>query len=149
MQSSPSSSPLRGPELISNVIYFNVANATVYDSTTGDDSHINKKTQYERPGTSTATMPRYDALPTTAAGGGHMANGITTNGHQHSPQHQQINKGRQSVVPTGGSNPYFTRDPSQLRGEMVTTTIIKGTKGLGFTLIGNDASSKGDEFIQR
>ncbi|EYC18533.1 hypothetical protein Y032_0027g1572 [Ancylostoma ceylanicum] len=148
MQSS--SSPLRGPELISNVIYFNVANATVYDSTADDDSHINKKTQYERPGTSTTTtMPRYDALPTTAAGGGgHMANGITTNGHQHSPQHQQGNKGRQSVVPSGGGNPYFTRDPSQLRGEMVTTTIIKGTKGLGFTLIGNDASSKGDEFIQ-
>lgn len=31
---------------------------------------------------------------------------------------------------------------------MVTTTIVKGPKGLGFTLIGNDASSKGNEFIQ-
>ncbi|CAJ0571626.1 unnamed protein product, partial [Mesorhabditis spiculigera] len=36
----------------------------------------------------------------------------------------------------------------QLRGEILRTTIIKGPKGLGFTLIGNDASSKGDEFIQ-
>ncbi|VDN31097.1 unnamed protein product [Cylicostephanus goldi] len=99
---------------------------------------------------------RYETIPTTA-NSSHMANGvrmgelvrirITTNGHQHSPQNQHI-KTRQPVIPPGGSNPYFTRDPNQLRGEMVTTTITKGAKGLGFTLIGNDASSKGDEFIQ-
>ncbi|CAJ0601351.1 unnamed protein product [Cylicocyclus nassatus] len=109
--------------------------------------HINKKTQYERPSTSGATMSsRYEPIPTTASSS-HMANGITTNGHQHSPQNQHI-KSRQPMIPAGGSNPYFTRDPAQLRGEMVTTTITKGAKGLGFTLIGNDASSKGDEFIQ-
>ena len=31
---------------------------------------------------------------------------------------------------------------------MINTTIVKGPKGLGFTLIGNDDSSNGDEFIQ-
>ncbi|KAK6013218.1 hypothetical protein OSTOST_21524 [Ostertagia ostertagi] len=97
-QSSPSSSPLRGPELISNVIYFNAANTAAHDN--NDDrtehsemrevnrmmtqyakksisdffSHINKRTQYERPGTST-TMSRYDALPTTAT---HKANGVSS-----------------------------------------------------------------------
>uniref|UniRef100_A0A7I4YLN5 Membrane associated guanylate kinase, WW and PDZ domain containing 3 n=1 Tax=Haemonchus contortus TaxID=6289 RepID=A0A7I4YLN5_HAECO len=107
--------------------------------------HINKRTQYERPGTST-TMSRYDALPTTAT---HKSNGIISNGHQPSPPHQQRPK-QPSIAQTSqnGGNPFFTRDPQQLRGEMVTTTIVKGPKGLGFTLIGNDASSKGNEFIQ-
>ncbi|CAI5447660.1 unnamed protein product [Caenorhabditis angaria] len=45
-------------------------------------------------------------------------------------------------------NPLFTTDPAKLHGEMIATKIVKGPKGLGFTLIGNDASSKGDEFIQ-
>ncbi|KAK5977210.1 PDZ/DHR/GLGF domain protein [Trichostrongylus colubriformis] len=148
MQPSSSSSPLRGPELISNVIYFNAASPNAYDNTavaTTDDSHINKRTQYERPGTST-TMSRYDALPTTAT---HKANGIISNGHQPSPPHQQRPKQPPiSQTLQKGGNPFFTRDPQQLRGEMVTTTIMKGPKGLGFTLIGNDASSKGNEFIQ-
>ncbi|CAG9529906.1 unnamed protein product [Cercopithifilaria johnstoni] len=39
-------------------------------------------------------------------------------------------------------------DPSQLRGELITTRIVKGPKGLGFTLIGNDGSSLQDEFLQ-
>ncbi|KAK6749570.1 hypothetical protein RB195_001904 [Necator americanus] len=109
--------------------------------------HVNKKTQYERPSTSKTAMSRYDTVPTSATSG-HVVNGLTTNGHRNSPPHQTI-KGRQSVIlGTGGGNPYFTRDPAQLRGEMVSTTIVKGAKGLGFTLIGNDASSKGDEFIQ-
>ncbi|VDO50235.1 unnamed protein product [Haemonchus placei] len=91
-------------------------------------------------------MSRYDALPTTAT---HKSNGIISNGHQPSPPHQQRPK-QPSIAQTSqnGGNPFFTRDPQQLRGEMVTTTIVKGPKGLGFTLIGNDASSKGNEFIQ-
>lgn len=42
----------------------------------------------------------------------------------------------------------FCRDPSQLRGEILTTRIVKGVKGLGFTLIGNDGSSLYEEFLQ-
>ncbi|KJH43886.1 PDZ/DHR/GLGF domain protein [Dictyocaulus viviparus] len=141
------SSEICGPELISNVVYFNVANATIYDDK--EESHINKKTQYERPGTSTTMTSRYDQqLPTSTST--QKPNGIASNGHRYSPQHQQLS--RQSLTASSllvnGENPYFTRDPQQLRGEMVTTTIVKGPKGLGFTLIGNDASSKGNEFIQ-
>lgn len=48
-----------------------------------------------------------------------------------------------------GTIPYiFTNDPAQLRGEILTTVIQKGNKGLGFTLIGNDGSSSEPEFIQ-
>lgn len=42
----------------------------------------------------------------------------------------------------------FTNDPTQLKGEILTTVIQKGNKGLGFTLIGNDGSSSEPEFIQ-
>lgn len=42
----------------------------------------------------------------------------------------------------------FTTDPARLGGELISTKIVKGAKGLGFTLIGNDSSSRGDEFIQ-
>ncbi|WKY04712.1 hypothetical protein Q1695_005597 [Nippostrongylus brasiliensis] len=159
-QQQPSSSSMCGPELISNVVYFNLANANIYENT--DASHINKKTQYERPGPSTSTtttmsmgLARYDMLPPTAATN-HKTNGFLTNGHQSSPPHQpqsrhpsltQLTQNGGSGVAAGG-NPFFTRDPQKLRGEMVTTTIVKGPKGLGFTLIGNDASSKGNEFIQ-
>ncbi|GMT25321.1 hypothetical protein PFISCL1PPCAC_16618 [Pristionchus fissidentatus] len=55
--------------------------------------------------------------------------------------------------PTGGyieshKKPMFTRNVDELRGDLIPCRIVKGPKGLGFTLIGNDASSKGDEFIQ-
>lgn len=42
----------------------------------------------------------------------------------------------------------FTKDPSQLNGRLLTTTIQKGDKGLGFTLIGNDGNNSELEFIQ-
>ena len=42
----------------------------------------------------------------------------------------------------------FTTDPSQLTGEIVKTVLVKGQRGLGFTLIGNDATSTTDEFLQ-
>uniref|UniRef100_A0A1I7XR35 Membrane-associated guanylate kinase, WW and PDZ domain-containing protein 1-like n=1 Tax=Heterorhabditis bacteriophora TaxID=37862 RepID=A0A1I7XR35_HETBA len=142
-----------GSELLSNVIYFSscVNNQNNVDSILKGDaneniveSHINKKTQYERP-CLTQPLHSYDTLPSTASYQHH--NGIIVNdtATNYSPSHQsrRINGGT-----ANGCNSLFTKDPSQLRGEMITTTIIKGPKGLGFTLIGNDASSKGDEFIQ-
>ncbi|VDK42073.1 unnamed protein product [Anisakis simplex] len=43
---------------------------------------------------------------------------------------------------------WLCSDPSQLRGQIITTRIQKGAKGLGFTLIGNDGSSEHEEFLQ-
>ncbi len=67
-------------------------------------SHVNKKTQYERP------MPAASATPS--------------------------------------NNAAFTRDPSRLRGELFDARLVKGPRGFGFTLIGNDSSSPTDEFLQ-
>ncbi|CAJ0558059.1 unnamed protein product, partial [Mesorhabditis spiculigera] len=97
--------------------------------------HVNKRTTYDRPGTSSAMPP--PARPTS----------YPVNGHDSSPGSRMSRRDLAGMMAVS-HNPYFTTDPMQLRGEILRTTIIKGPKGLGFTLIGNDASSKGDEFIQ-
>uniref|UniRef100_A0A803SXP7 Membrane-associated guanylate kinase, WW and PDZ domain-containing protein 3 n=1 Tax=Anolis carolinensis TaxID=28377 RepID=A0A803SXP7_ANOCA len=48
----------------------------------------------------------------------------------------------------GSSNPvksFFTRDPSQLIGALIRTSLKKSTMGFGFTIIGGD---RPDEFLQ-
>ncbi|GMR49053.1 hypothetical protein PMAYCL1PPCAC_19248, partial [Pristionchus mayeri] len=84
--------------------------------------HVHKLTTYDRP------MSNATAANGVKSGGGHGG-------------------------PTGGyieshKRPLFTRNIDELRGELISCRIVKGPKGLGFTLIGNDASSRGDEFIQ-
>uniref|UniRef100_A0A8R1UIS0 Magi-1 n=1 Tax=Pristionchus pacificus TaxID=54126 RepID=A0A8R1UIS0_PRIPA len=85
--------------------------------------HVHKLTTYDRP----------------------MSNGVTT---------ATANGVKGGGGPTGGyiesshKRPLFTRNVDELRGELISCRIVKGPKGLGFTLIGNDASSRGDEFIQ-
>ncbi|CAD6196706.1 unnamed protein product [Caenorhabditis auriculariae] len=133
--------------------------------------HVNKKTQYDRPMTtmsSAAMSSRYDTLPTTTNSysfNHNSYNELTTlkssprdSGFDSSPTRYSRRFGNtltngggnanMAPMKSRGSNPMFTTDPSRLGGELISTRIIKGPKGLGFTLIGNDASSKGDEFIQ-
>jgi atrophin-1 interacting protein 3 (BAI1-associated protein 1) len=42
--------------------------------------------------------------------------------------------------------PYFTRNPDELQGERISTSLIKSTRGLGFTIIGGDDAE--EEFLQ-
>lgn len=47
--------------------------------------------------------------------------------------------------------PYkFTRNPAELQGQRINTTLLKSTRGLGFTIVGSDGSSGSDveEFLQ-
>lgn len=32
----------------------------------------------------------------------------------------------------------FTKDPGEMRGDFVKTTLVKGAHGLGFTIVGGD-----------
>lgn len=41
---------------------------------------------------------------------------------------------------------HFTRNPMELHGERITTTLLKSSRGLGFTIIGGDDNI--DEFLQ-
>ncbi|GAB6022671.1 hypothetical protein CHUAL_006764 [Chamberlinius hualienensis] len=40
----------------------------------------------------------------------------------------------------------FTRNPAELRGTFVTTTLVKGSRGFGFTIVGGD--DEVEEFLQ-
>ncbi|KMY95447.1 uncharacterized protein Dsimw501_GD25223 [Drosophila simulans] len=47
--------------------------------------------------------------------------------------------------------PYkFTRNPAELQGQRINTTLLKSSRGLGFTIVGSDGSAGGDveEFLQ-
>lgn len=42
--------------------------------------------------------------------------------------------------------PYFTRNPNKLKGERLTTILVKSSRGLGFTIVGGDENV--EEFLQ-
>ena len=44
------------------------------------------------------------------------------------------------------SAPFFTRDPTQLRGDRLRVQLVKSSRGLGFTIVGGDDNV--DEFLQ-
>lgn len=44
------------------------------------------------------------------------------------------------------SRTYFTRDPSELCGQRIRTSLVKSSRGLGFTIVGGDDGV--DEFLQ-
>ncbi|CAI2351680.1 unnamed protein product [Caenorhabditis sp. 36 PRJEB53466] len=140
-------------------------------------NHVNRKTQYERPygfGGSTATIDqpvKYGTLPSSANHNHNMYSHYNSgtlkssssprdSGFDSSPTRYRkfgdppetaassADNDNYSRMFNRSSNPMFTTDPSRLGGELISTKIVKGAKGLGFTLIGNDASSRGDEFIQ-
>uniref|UniRef100_A0A914GWI7 Uncharacterized protein n=1 Tax=Globodera rostochiensis TaxID=31243 RepID=A0A914GWI7_GLORO len=138
--------------------------------------HINKRTQYERPTSliMPTKQPIYDpyqhqATTSTSPNGlpqplqhqqpqadhhGRFASmsgilssdnggiyGTYHNGNYASHQHHHQNG-------VGSAHTQFTRNPVELRGEILSTRIQKGPKGLGFTLIGNDGTNLHEEFIQ-
>nr|XP_017212193.1 membrane-associated guanylate kinase, WW and PDZ domain-containing protein 3 isoform X1 [Danio rerio]XP_021327516.1 membrane-associated guanylate kinase, WW and PDZ domain-containing protein 3 isoform X1 [Danio rerio] len=84
--------------------------------------HINQRTQFENP---VVEAKRKLGLDTAVA-----------------TQTQQ-----RAAPPPGGAagTPGFTRDPTQLKGELYHTALRKSQQGFGFTIIGGDRS---DEFLQ-
>uniref|UniRef100_A0A8B9D888 Membrane-associated guanylate kinase, WW and PDZ domain-containing protein 3 n=1 Tax=Anser cygnoides TaxID=8845 RepID=A0A8B9D888_ANSCY len=53
--------------------------------------------------------------------------------------------GQTDVGPSKSEKSLFTRDPSQLTGALIRTSLKKSTMGFGFTIIGGD---RPDEFLQ-
>ncbi|KAI3414276.1 hypothetical protein GPALN_011732 [Globodera pallida] len=131
--------------------------------------HINRRTQYERPTSliMPTKQPIYDpyqhqATTSTAPNGlpqpqadhhGRFASmsGISSDnggiyGTYHNGNYASHPHHHQNGV--GSVHTQFTRNPVELRGEILSTRIQKGPKGLGFTLIGNDGTNLHEEFIQ-
>ncbi|GAA6090497.1 membrane-associated guanylate kinase, WW and PDZ domain-containing protein 3 isoform X5 [Tachysurus ichikawai] len=57
----------------------------------------------------------------------------------------QSQKGAAPAPGGEGGTPGFTRDPTQLKGELYHTALKKSAQGFGFTIIGGDRT---DEFLQ-
>lgn len=57
----------------------------------------------------------------------------------------------ENVIPDMPLEPknFFTKNPAELLGERIQTTLVKSQRGLGFTVIGGDSNDENiDEFLQ-
>lgn len=85
--------------------------------------HVNRRTQYENP--VLEAKRRVERSRSTSAAGNVSGNPNMNNDSKPSN---------------------FTRNPSELRGERITTTLLKSSRGLGFTIVGGDDNV--EEFLQ-
>nr|XP_040234287.2 membrane-associated guanylate kinase, WW and PDZ domain-containing protein 1 [Anopheles coluzzii] len=115
--------------------------------------HVNRKTQYENPvlqakrmqerggaggGGSSSTMLHHDG----GNGGGPGGSGP----HDTGGSGQLGANGAGSAGGGPGRVNHFTKNPGQLRGERLMTTLVKSIRGLGFTIVGGDDNV--EEFLQ-
>ncbi|KAM6387544.1 membrane-associated guanylate kinase, WW and PDZ domain-containing protein 1 isoform 37-T39 [Pluvialis apricaria] len=103
--------------------------------------HINRKTQYENPVLEAKRKKQLEqqqqppeewteecpSLPPPAA-----------------PNHVSNNQEAVREAPVQGK-PFFTRNPSELKGKFIHTKLRKSSRGFGFTVVGGDEP---DEFLQ-
>ena len=69
----------------------------------------------------------------------------------------EMNKSRNDLDSSSFNEPkmeyFFTKNPSELCGERISTTLVKSSRGLGFTIVGGDCGNGDDddgidEFLQ-
>uniref|UniRef100_A0A8D2LB57 Membrane-associated guanylate kinase, WW and PDZ domain-containing protein 1 n=1 Tax=Varanus komodoensis TaxID=61221 RepID=A0A8D2LB57_VARKO len=83
--------------------------------------HINRKTQYENPVMEAKRKKQLEQ------------------------QQQQQQPPPQPQAPPEAGKPFFTRNPSELKGKFIHTKLRKSSRGFGFTVVGGDEP---DEFLQ-
>lgn len=62
----------------------------------------------------------------------------------------EITKSQDIIIENGGGQkltPFFTKNPTELCGERMSTSLMKSPRGLGFTIVGGDDDNV-DEFLQ-
>ncbi|XP_053234250.1 membrane-associated guanylate kinase, WW and PDZ domain-containing protein 1 isoform X16 [Podarcis raffonei] len=109
-------------------------------------SHINRKTQYENPVLEAKRKKQLEQQqqqppqPPEEWTAEHppLAPPAVPN---HTPNNQETV--RDAPVQTG--KPFFTRNPSELKGKFIHTKLRKSSRGFGFTVVGGDEP---DEFLQ-
>ncbi|XP_038666506.1 membrane-associated guanylate kinase, WW and PDZ domain-containing protein 1b isoform X5 [Scyliorhinus canicula] len=100
--------------------------------------HINRKTQYENP---VAEAKRKKQLEQQQAE--EWTEQQASPGPK-APSYVQNNQESFRETPAQGK-PFFTRNPSELKGQFINTKLKKSTRGFGFTVVGGDEP---DEFLQ-
>ncbi|XP_053677813.1 membrane-associated guanylate kinase, WW and PDZ domain-containing protein 1 [Anopheles nili] len=100
--------------------------------------HVNRKTQYENPVLQAKRMQERSGSsvdgPNPLDGGGASGGGPLGGG------------GGPLGGGGGGRVNHFTKNPANLRGERLMTTLVKSIRGLGFTIVGGDDNV--EEFLQ-
>ncbi|XP_066474631.1 membrane-associated guanylate kinase, WW and PDZ domain-containing protein 1 isoform X10 [Tiliqua scincoides] len=61
------------------------------------------------------------------------------------PNHAPNNQEAVRDAPVQAGKPFFTRNPSELKGKFIHTKLRKSSRGFGFTVVGGDEP---DEFLQ-
>ncbi|XP_064114303.1 uncharacterized protein LOC135220771 isoform X8 [Macrobrachium nipponense] len=130
--------------------------------------HVNRKTQYENPVTVAKKQP-----VTPAQGGGSSpseggnntfprqkksasdisgappTNALESSQPPSSNGHKRANSEcdlKSSHTDRSGQSVVFTRNPAELQGEFIRTSLVKSSRGLGFTIVGGDDNE--EEFLQ-
>ncbi|XP_056000646.1 membrane-associated guanylate kinase, WW and PDZ domain-containing protein 1-like isoform X15 [Ostrea edulis] len=110
--------------------------------------HVNRRTQYENPVTQAkrqnqgtdvnSTLPRTKKSQENTTKRSISDNNM--NGRAPPEYHQlgRVNRKRERRV--------FTKNPAELKGEVIATTLVKSVRGFGFTIIGGDHTD--EEFLQ-
>lgn len=123
--------------------------------------HVNRKTQYENPVLQAKRMTHdisgSDIHMHSNTSSWQQQSDWNSPDQTESPQSNRnntantISKGQLETDQTNNpahKTPYiFTRNPSELKGEFVQTSLVKSVRGLGFTIIGGD-SGEIEEFLQ-
>ncbi|XP_055985841.1 membrane-associated guanylate kinase, WW and PDZ domain-containing protein 1 isoform X7 [Sorex fumeus] len=104
--------------------------------------HINRKTQYENP---VLEAKRKKQLEQQQQQPQQQQQQQPQQPQQQlqQPQPQQQQQPQQPQQPEG--KPFFTRNPSELKGKFIHTKLRKSSRGFGFTVVGGDEP---DEFLQ-
>ncbi|GCB73523.1 hypothetical protein scyTo_0002603 [Scyliorhinus torazame] len=100
--------------------------------------HINRKTQYENPVAEAKRKKQFEQQQAEEWTEQQASPGPKA------PSYVQNNQESFRETPAQGK-PFFTRNPSELKGQFINTKLKKSTRGFGFTVVGGDEP---DEFLQ-
>ncbi|XP_071612333.1 membrane-associated guanylate kinase, WW and PDZ domain-containing protein 1 isoform X15 [Heliangelus exortis] len=103
--------------------------------------HINRKTQYENP---VLEAKRKKQLEQQQQPPEEWTEESPSLPPPTAPNHVSNNQEAVREAPVQGK-PFFTRNPSELKGKFIHTKLRKSSRGFGFTVVGGDEP---DEFLQ-
>ncbi|XP_035376263.1 membrane-associated guanylate kinase, WW and PDZ domain-containing protein 1 isoform X3 [Electrophorus electricus] len=110
--------------------------------------HINRKTQYENPILEAKRKKLLDQSQTAQEWIEEHSPGVLPANYAANHQETYREPGSAPPLPPLGpkrGKPFFTRNPAELKGSFINTTLKKSHRGFGFTVVGGDEP---DEFLQ-
>nr|XP_060622400.1 membrane-associated guanylate kinase, WW and PDZ domain-containing protein 1 isoform X12 [Anolis sagrei ordinatus] len=115
--------------------------------------HINRKTQYENPVLEAKRKKQLEQQqqqpppppPPTSQPPEEWTEDHPPLAPLSVPNHAPNNQETVRDAPVQAGKPFFTRNPSELKGKFIHTKLRKSSRGFGFTVVGGDEP---DEFLQ-